>query len=55
VADAVRSHGGLSVATGITTARQLAAAWQTSVDLVQGDFLGPAARSLEFDFSQFQH
>lgn len=55
VADAVRSHGGLSVATGITTARQLAAAWQTSVDLVQGEFLGPAARSLEFDFSQFQH
>lgn len=47
------SHGGQCIADRISSAQQLAAVWQTSLELIQGDFVAPASDSLEFDFDQF--
>lgn len=52
-ATAVRAVGGEAIAVGIGNAHQLANVWQTSLTLVEGDFLAASSEEMEFDFEQF--
>ncbi len=53
LAKAVRSNGGEAIAGDIGNAHQLAGVWQTTLTLVEGDFLAPPSQELDFDFDQF--
>jgi diguanylate cyclase (GGDEF)-like protein/PAS domain S-box-containing protein len=53
VSKQLSSNGGQCIADQINSAQHLAGVWQTSLELIQGDFVAPASDSLEFDFDQF--